>query len=102
MGFPIGPRCQRNTRSEIVIQSTFKPETNTNEGAVAVVANRASAVALENTVASYPHVPDPAEPAKRIFQTGQTPLMLLIGGRVVGQRGLNVGILRVELVDGVF
>src|ERR1700674_4234976 len=94
-------RRETNTGGEVIGQLALESETNANANAVAVIAQCASAVLLEETLTAHPHIAGPAKTAEGLFEAGEALLLLLRGKRVIGQRGLHIGILRIELVDGI-
>src|SRR6202049_381319 len=94
-------RRETNTGGEVIVQLALESETNANANAVAVIAECASAVLLEETLAAHPYIAVPAKTAECLFEAREALLLVLLGKRVIGQRGSHIGIFRVEPVDGI-
>ena len=92
---------QRHSRDEVFVQLTLESEPNAYSGAVAVVTGGASAVLLEVILTAHPNVSRPAQTAQGVLEASEALLLLLLGERVVSQRGLHIGEFRVEFVDGI-
>src|SRR6202795_3728416 len=55
-GIPQRSRREPNTGGEVIVQLALEPETHANANPVAVIADCASAVLLEETLAAHPHI----------------------------------------------
>ena len=94
-------RGQRDSGRKIVVQFALESEAHTDTGAVAIGASGTTGVPLKKVLAAHSNIAGPTETSQSGFKARHPLLFILRRDGIVGQSSLNVGVLRIELVDGI-